>query len=390
MNQKQISILGSTGSIGTQALKVCGALGLTPRVLTAHKNAAALAAQARRWHPAFVACADESAAKELCLSLHDMDIRVGGGPQALLEAAAFDGCDVVLNAVVGMAGLPPTMQALEMGRDVALANKETLVAAGALVTKTARMHGAHLLPVDSEHSAIFQCLQGNDNRQLRRILLTASGGPFYGYSRAQLHNIRPEDALRHPNWSMGAKITVDSATLMNKGLELIEAMWLFGLPPEQIQILIHRQSIVHSGVEYCDGSVIAQMGVPDMALPIQYALTYPQRVDTGLIRPLDLFSVGTLTFAAPDEETFGCLRLAKEAASSGGLAPCILNAANEEAVSLFLSGQIRFPEIELLVREALSSVPSGEYTTLQQVLDTEQAARRAVQSYVKKGGCLRS
>ncbi len=389
MKENRISILGSTGSIGTQALKVCEALGLTPAALTAYHSAAALERQARRWRPAYAACVDEAAARDLKVRLHDTDIRVGGGEEALCEAASMEGC-AVLNAVVGMAGLPATLRALEAGHTVALANKETLVAAGELVMRTAEEHRAALLPVDSEHSAIFQCLQGNDKKALRRILLTASGGPFYGRSREELRNVTPADALCHPNWTMGAKITIDSATLMNKGLEFIEAMWLFGVSPEQIEVLVHRQSVVHSAVEYGDGSVIAQLGVPDMALPIQYALTYPERAATGLVQAVDLFSVGTLTFAPPDEETFGCLGLAKAAAARGGLAPCVLNAANEAAVALFLLEKIGFLDIEALVAAALENVPAGSYSALSEVLETERAARDFVQSYAEKGGFLRS
>lgn len=375
-----VSILGSTGSIGTQALRVCRALGRPVAALSADSSTGLLEEQARAFHPQKVCMTDEAACRDLRVRLRDTDIQVLGGMEGLCEIAADPACGMPLNALVGMVGLRPTLRALEAGKTVALANKETLVAAGELVQNTAKAHGGRLLPVDSEHSAIFQCLWGNDKKAVRRILLTASGGPFYGKTREELQTATLAGALCHPNWSMGRKITVDSATLMNKGLELIEAMWLFDVPPEQITILVHRQSLVHSAVEYRDGSILAQLSQPDMALPIQLALTYPERAETGVVEPLDLLRAGTLTFAAPDEETFGCLRLAKAAAKAGGLAPCILNAANEAAVALFLEERIPFLEIEERVGYALSRLGAPAYRTLEEVLAAAAEAKALAQS----------
>lgn len=379
MATASLSILGSTGSIGTQALDVCRTLGLTVAALSANRNVGLLENQARCHSPKVVCLMDEKAAADLRVRLADMPVRVTSGLEGLCQIAAEMG-DMVLNSVVGMVGLAPTLSALKSGKTVALANKETLVAAGELVMHTAVQYGAKLLPVDSEHSAIFQCLQGNDKRDMDHILLTASGGPFLGRTREELYGVSREEALRHPNWSMGPKITVDSATLMNKGLELIEAMWLFGVEPEQIEILIHPESIVHSAVAYRDGAVMAQLGAPDMRLAIQYALTYPRRV-SGPVKPLDLTALGALTFRHPDEETFGCLAAAKEAARRGGLAPCVVNAANEAAVALFLEGKIGFLGIEERVWGALEAVPAPGYSTLEEVWEAEQAAR----TYVLEG-----
>lgn len=371
---KVVDILGSTGSIGTQALAVCEELGIQVRALAAGKNAALLEQQVRRFRPQWVCIDDIAAYETLKIRLADMPVHVLHGIEGMCEIASLSDEAILINAVVGMIGLQPTLRALSAGRTVALANKETLVAAGALVCSTASQYGGKLIPVDSEHSAIFQCLQGNDHKNVRRILLTASGGPFYGYTRKQLENVNLHDALKHPNWSMGAKITVDSSTLMNKGLEYIEAMWLFHIPPEQIEVVIHRESIVHSAVEYEDGCVMAQLSNPDMALPIQYALTYPQRERSTIVKPLDLFKIGKLTFAKPDMETFGCLKMAIEAAKQGGLVPCILNAANEAAVDAFLKGKIGFLDIERLVYEALEHIVSKEYHTLEEVLDAAEQA----------------
>ena len=370
-----VSILGSTGSIGTQALRVCRALGRPVAALSADRSTKLLEEQARAFLPQKVCVTNEEAFRDIRVRLQDTGIKLLFGMEGLCEIAADPACGMPLNALVGMVGLRPTLAALTEGKTVALANKETLVAAGELVQNTAKRHGGRLLPVDSEHSAIFQCLWGNDKKAMRRILLTASGGPFYGKTRAQLQNVTLSDALRHPNWSMGRKITVDSATLMNKGLELIEAMWLFDAAPSQIEILVHRQSLMHSAVEYMDGSILAQLSHPDMALPIQLALTWPKRVDTDVIEPLDLIRAGTLSFAAPDEETFGCLRLAKEAAKTGGLAPCILNAANEAAVALFLKEKIGFLEIEERVGHALERLGAPAYRTLEEVLAAAEEAR---------------
>ena len=331
-----ISILGSTGSIGRQTLEVAEELNLRVAALTAHSSVERMEEQVRKFRPALAVMTDEAAAAELKVRLADTDTKVLGGFDALLEAAVCPEADTVVTAVVGMVGLKPTLAAIEAKKRIALANKETLVCAGELVMDEADRYGAEIVPVDSEHSAIFQCLQGcRDRSEIRRLLLTCSGGPFYGKSFPELEGMTRQDALRHPNWTMGAKITVDSATLMNKGLEIIEAMRLYRLPPEQVEAVIHRQSIVHSMVEFRDGAVLAQLGTPDMRLPIRYAMTYPLRAES-LAEPLDLLKCPPLTFAEPDMEAFPCLRMAREAAAEGGTACAILNGANEEAVRLFL------------------------------------------------------
>ena len=311
---KSISILGSTGSIGRQTLDVAERLGLSVAALTGNRNTKLLEQQARRYRPRLVVCYDPAAAQQLRIALADTPVAVASGLSGLIEAAVLPESDTVVTAVTGMIGLRPTLAAIDEGKRIALANKETLVCAGRLVMERSRKRGAEILPVDSEHSAIFQCLEGNRDRTVRRILLTASGGPFFGRTREQLAAVTREQALRHPNWSMGAKITVDSATLMNKGLELIEAMRLYELPSEQIEIVVHRESIIHSMVEYSDGAVLAQLGVPDMRLPIAYALTWPSRSE-AIVEPLDFLSCPPLTFAQPDADTFGCLRLARQAAA---------------------------------------------------------------------------
>lgn len=371
-----ISILGSTGSIGRQSLDVIAACGMRAAALTANRSVRELEEQARRFRPELAVLMEEDAAADLKVRLADTGVRVAAGMEGLLEAASLPGADTVLTAVVGMVGLRPTLAAIREGKRIALANKETLVCAGPLVMARAREKGAEIVPVDSEHSAIFQSLQGSSPKELRRILLTASGGPFFGWSREALEGVTPARALQHPNWSMGAKVTIDSATLMNKGLELLEAMSLFDVPPEKIQILIHRESILHSAVEYCDNSVIAQLGDPDMRLPIQYALSWPDRTP-GPARPLDLLSVGKLTFAQPDLETFRCLALAIRAAREGGTAPAILNGANEVAVERFLAGKIGFLQIPQVVEAALDTVPRAAALTLESIQAADQAARRA-------------
>lgn len=371
-----ISILGSTGSIGRQSLDVIAACGMRAAALTANRSVRELEEQARRFRPELAVLMEEDAAADLKVRLADTGVRVAAGMEGLLEAASLPGADTVLTAVVGMVGLRPTLAAIREGKRIALANKETLVCAGPLVMARAREKGAEIVPVDSEHSAIFQSLQGSSPKELRRILLTASGGPFFGWSREALEGVTPARALQHPNWSMGAKVTIDSATLMNKGLELLEAMSLFDVPPEKIQILIHRESILHSAVEYCDNSVIAQLGDPDMRLPIQYALSWPDRTP-GPARPLDLLSVGKLTFAQPDLETFRCLALAIQAAREGGTAPAILNGANEVAVERFLAGKIGFLQIPQVVEAALDTVPRAAALTLESIQAADQAARRA-------------
>lgn len=375
-----ISLLGSTGSIGRQSLEVIQACGMKVGALTANSNVARMEEQARQFQPELAVMMDEQAAADLKVRLADTPVRVAGGLEGLLEAAELPKADTVITAVVGMVGLRPTMAAIREGKRIALANKETLVCAGQLVTEEARDYGAKILPVDSEHSALFQSLQGcKDRGEVKRLILTCSGGPFFGKTRKELKGMTREDALQHPNWSMGAKITVDSATLMNKGLEFIEAMHLYQMPSEKISIVVHRESIIHSLVEYCDNAMIAQMGTPDMRLPIQYALTWPERV-VGPATPLDLCSCGPLTFAQPDTETFQCLALALEAAKTGGTAGAILNGANEAAVALFLEGKIGFLDIADRVRRAMEQVKVIADPSMTQVLEADAAAREAVLS----------
>ena len=342
---KRISLLGSTGSIGRQSLEVMAARGMTAAALTANRSVSLLEEQCRRFRPELAVLMDPAAAADLKVRLADTPVRVAAGAEGLEEAASLDSADTVLTAVMGMVGLRPTLAAIAAGKRIALANKETLVCAGELVMAAAEERGVDIVPVDSEHSAIFQCLQGcRDRGEVRRLILTASGGPFWGWSREQVAAATVEQALKHPNWSMGAKITVDSASMMNKGLEFIEAMRLYRLPPEQISIVIHRESIVHSLVEFHDGAILAQLGAPDMRLPIQYALTWPARTE-GPAEPLDLLSCPPLTFHAPDYDAFPCLPLALEAAKRGGVATAVLNGANEAAVALFLAGEIPFGAI---------------------------------------------
>ncbi len=382
--KKKVTLLGSTGSIGRQTLESCKRLGCEVVAISANQSVELLEKQARAFQPEYVALADASFYKDLKTRLADMPVKVLAGMEGLCQLAALDQVDVVCNAVMGMVGLLPTMSALKAGKTLALANKETLVVAGHLVMETAAQSKAAILPVDSEHSAIFQCLQGNDRKNLRKIILTASGGPFRGKTKEQLRQVSLEEALHHPNWNMGAKITVDSATLMNKGLEFIEAMWLFGVSWEQIEIVVHPQSVVHSAVEYEDGSVIAQMGTPDMAIPIQYALTYPQRMETN-VKPLSLSDYGQLTFEKPDLETFSCLSCAIEAAKKRGLYPCAVNAANEQAVTLFLQGKIPFYKIPECVQLVLAEADckANERYTLEDVFQMEQTARNMVLEYCR-------
>jgi len=373
---KRITVLGSTGSIGTQALDVIARLGYAVAALTAGRNAALLEEQARKYRPGAVGIADETAAAALRIALKDTDISV-----LSVDACASIECDCVLNGIVGIAGLAPTVAALQAGNPLALANKESLVAGGALVTSLARERGLPILPVDSEHSAIFQCLQGVPSGALRRIILTASGGAFYGKSKAELSKVDAADALKHPTWTMGAKITVDSATMMNKGLEVIEAAWLFGLPAERIGVLVHRQSVVHSLVELADGAVLAQLGTPDMRLPIQYALTYPDRLPSPAPL-LDLAACGPLTFAEPDGEAFPAVGLCREAYRRGGLAPAVLNGANEAANALFREGRIAFPDITRLAAAAVEAAPPGEADTLEKILEADRYARELTYNYL--------
>ena len=350
---KAISILGSTGSIGRQTLEVAEFLNIKVIALSADKNIDLLEKQIRKFAPGLVAVYDETAADTLKSRTKDLGVRIVQGMDGLIEVAQNSGADVIVTAIAGQAGLEPTLAALKTGKRIALANKEPLVCAGELVMRTAKKHGAKIIPVDSEHSAIFQCLpQPVNHVNIRRLILTASGGPFRGKSRKELEDITPEQALSHPNWNMGRKITIDSATLMNKGLELIEAMHLFGMDPDQIDVVIHPESIIHSMVEFNDGSTIAQLSSPDMRQPIQYALSYPDRLPS-LTKPLDLIQLGKLTFEKPDTDTFPCLRLAYEAARSGEKACAALNKANEEAVELFLNGKITFNEISEFIEKAL-------------------------------------
>ena len=375
---KAISLLGCTGSIGRQTLQVVSELGLQVTALAANESVDLVEQQVRQYKPRLVVLYREDAARELRQRLADTDVEILSGAEGLLRAATAEDADTVVTAVVGSVGLEPTIAAIEKGKRIALANKETLVCAGELVMGAAEKFGAEIVPVDSEHSAIFQSLQGcRDRGEIKRLILTCSGGPFYGMSYEELEQMRPENALKHPNWSMGAKITIDSATLMNKGLEIIEAMRLYHLPIGQVDAVIHRQSIVHSLVEYRDGAMLAQLGTPDMKLPIRYALTYPYRAQTP-DQTLDLLTCGELTFAKPDEEAFRCLKLAKDCAKTGGTAPAILNAANEEAVLQFLRREIGFNDIHRSVEKALDAVAVKYQPSLSDILEADRLARAAV------------
>ena len=374
---KKIAILGSTGSIGTQTVDILPSIDAEVVALTTNRRINLLEEQARALHPKMVCAMDENAAKALKIKLADTDITVLTGMDGLIACAAESGADIVVTAVVGMVGLLPTMAAIKAGKDIALANKETLVCAGGLVMSAAKQYGVRILPVDSEHSAIFQCVQAANGNPIDKILLTASGGPFFGKKFEEMRGMTREQALAHPNWSMGAKITIDSATMMNKGLELIEAMWLYDLPPEDIEIVVHRESIVHSAVEFVDGAVIAQLGLPDMRLPIQLALTWPQRVPCKVPR-MSLAEVAKLTFYAPDYEAFPALNLAKHAASLKGDRGAVLNGANEAAVGLFLNDKIGFTDIAERVAYALDTIPYKKDITLDDVLAADKAAREIV------------
>ncbi len=378
----KISILGSTGSIGTQTLQVCRDLGIGVAALSAGSNIDLLERQVREFNVPTVSVYDPKAARVLRERLQGSNCVVYEGQTGNCKVASAPDAHLVVTAMTGMIGLEPTLAAISAGKDIALANKETLVCAGQIVMKAAREKGVRILPVDSEHSAVFQCLNGAGENKLHKLLLTASGGPFYQKSRDELRHMTAQDALKHPNWSMGAKITVDSATLMNKGLEWIEAKWLFDLRDDQIEILVHRESIVHSAVEFEDHSVIAQMGVPSMYLPIKYALTYPKRVASG---DFALSLIGkTLHFDKPDEETFGSLKLAKQASKLGGLYPTLLNGANEQAVALFLKNEIKFLDIEALVRRTMEIMPAGNAEDLECILQTDRLARETVLSIFRK------
>ena len=379
---KKISILGSTGSIGTQSLDVAEKRAYEVEVLTAGSNAKLLEEQIRKWKPKYAALADEKAAKDLKLAVADTDTKVLIGKEGVNECAAYEDTDTVINAIVGIAGLVPTLTAIEQGKDIALANKETLVAGGQLVMNKAQEKGVKILPVDSEHSAIFQCLEGmNKKDELKSIILTASGGPFFGKTRDELKTVTLAQALKHPNWEMGAKITVDSATMMNKGLELIEAVWLFGVDPSMVDIVVHRESIIHSLIEYADNSVIAQLGVPDMRIPIQYALTYPERYESP-VRKLNLWEYSNLTFYKPDYETFRAINICREAITKGGLYPCTANGANEMANYLFRQGKIGFLDIADLVEKATQKAPVIENYNIDDVLEADKASREYVKALI--------
>lgn len=383
---KKLSLLGSTGSIGTQTLQVVRNLQAQGEeiqvvALAARSSVALLEEQAREFHPQVVAVFDEKAALSLRESLADTEIQVLSGMEGLCQAAAWETADTTLNSVVGMVGLQPTLAAVRSKKTLALANKETLVAGGAMVMEEVRRNGVDLLPVDSEHSAIFQCLQGCPGKDaLKKLILTASGGPFFGKTRKELEGVTREQALRHPNWDMGAKITIDSATMMNKGLEVIEASWLFGVPEDKIDVVVHRESIIHSMIQYQDNAVMAQLGLPDMAVPIQYALTYPRRMPSPA-GELNLWELQKLTFYPPDGEAFPCLELCREALRRGGLIPAAANGANEQAVALFLQGKIGFLEIPKLVEAAMDRQTPGE-VTLEAILEADREARAYVEAVV--------
>ena len=384
MGRKKLAILGSTGSIGTQALDVVRMHPeqLEVTVLTASRQCDLLIEQALAYRPKFVVIADPHRHAEVADGLRDTDIVVRSGPEALCEVVQSDEVETVLTALVGAAGLKPTIAAIEAGKDIALANKETLVVGGALVMRLAEQQGVRIIPVDSEHSAIYQCLQGEDKRSVDKIMLTASGGPFRGKESAFLAQVSPEQALRHPNWVMGSKITIDSATLMNKGLEVIEAKWLFGLKPSQIEVLVHPQSIIHSMVQFQDGAIMAQLGVPDMKVPIQYALTYPERCSNDWEK-LDFLKYPQLTFEKPDNELFPALALAFEAMHAGGNRAGVLNAANEIAVSAFLSKKIGFTTMSDVLRYALDKVSYFGADTLEECLEADRLAREAAHNYIQ-------
>lgn len=380
---KTVSILGSTGSIGTQSLEVCEKHGFNVTALSANNNIELLEKQARKFNSKYVCIYNPEKYSQLKQNLSDTGINILCGMEGLCEIASLPQNDIVLNSVVGMVGLLPTLTAINAGKDIALANKETLVAGGEIVMSSAKEKNVKIYPVDSEHSAIFQCLQGNKREQLSKIILTASGGPFFKKTYEELKKVTKADALKHPNWSMGNKITIDSATLMNKGLEFIEAKWLFDLTPEQIEIVVHRQSVVHSAVEYNDYSVIAQLGVPDMKIPIQYALLYPDRMECPTKR-LSLTDYGCLTFEKPDYETFKCLSSAIKAIKMGGAYPCLVNSANEEAVKAFLNDEIPFIQIGEIVSSVIEKFAPAQITCYDDVVKADVSAREYVRNIIGK------
>ncbi len=375
---KSINLLGSTGSIGVQTLDVARTHGYKIEALTAYSNVDIIENQIREFKPRYAALVDEKAAKDLKDRVRDLPVKVLSGMEGVCFCASEGEGEITLNSVVGMAGLKPTIDAINAGKTIALANKETLVAGGQLVTGAAKAKGVSILPVDSEHSAIFQCLLGApENKALKRIILTASGGPFFGKTKEELRNVTLEDALKHPSWSMGQKITIDSATMFNKGLELIEAVWLFDVSPDMIDIVVHRESIVHSLIEYDDNSVIAQLGHPDMRLPIQFAITYPNRFPSPE-KQLDLWEVGNLSFYKPDYENFPCMDICRNAIKKGGLYPAAVNCANEEANLLFRQGKIKFTDIPVLINEASEYTNKKADYTLEDVYGTDSLMRETV------------
>lgn len=375
---KTIAVLGSTGSIGVQSLDVAEKSGYRVDALTAHKDFRKLEEQIRKFRPEYAALSDIAAAAELKLRVRDTATKVYSGPEGIEICAEKSKADIVIDSIVGLAGLRPALMVLESGKHLALANKEALVAGGNLVLDAAKKSNRRILPVDSEHSAIFQCLEGRpSNKALKKIILTASGGPFFGKTRKELENVTAADALKHPNWDMGAKITIDSASMFNKGLELIEAHFLFGVAPDDIDILVHRESIIHSMVQYDDNSVIAQLGLPDMRIPIQYALTYPERFPSP-VGELDLAQIGKLTFFEPDYEVFDCLNICREAISMGGLYPAAVNSANEEANRLFREGKVKFLELGSLIRTAFSVTPDKKDYTTDDIYEIDRLARKTV------------
>ena len=380
---KCVSILGSTGSIGRQSLDIISRLpDIRVAALTAGSSVERMARQCRQFLPQLAVMATQEAAESLAKEIEDLPVRVNWGEAGLIEAASLEDVDCVITAVVGMVGLKPTLAAIRAGKRIGLANKETLVCAGEIVMAEAQKYGVEIIPVDSEHSAIYQCLMGSGNKkEIKRLILTCSGGPFFGMTHEQLQKVTKADALKHPNWKMGAKITIDCATLMNKGLEVIEAMRLYRMPLEQVDVVIHRQSIVHSMVEFVDGAVMAQLGTPDMRLPIQLALTYPERIPCP-VDGLDLLTCGSLTFAKPDMENFPCLALARDCAKAGGTACPVMNGANEEAVALFLNDRIGFYDIYRLVNQAVETVPFIQNPNLEQILEADRMARLAVKKSI--------
>ena len=378
---KCVSILGSTGSIGRQSLDIVKHLNIPVAALTAGTSVERMAQQCREFKPALAVMATQEAAKLLAVAIDGLDTEVAWGEEGLIRAATIAQADCVITAVVGMLGLKPTLEAIKAGKRIGLANKQTLVCAGELVMAEAEKYGAEIIPVDSEHSAIFQCLMGShDKKEIKKLILTCSGGPFFGMDKDTLSAVTKADALKHPNWKMGPKITIDCATLMNKGLEVIEAMRLYHLPAEQVDVVIHRQSIVHSMVEFVDGAVMAQMGAPDMRLPIQLALTYPERAECP-VDALDLLTCGPLTFSKPDMENFPCLALAYRCAKLGGTALPVMNGANEEAVAMFLRDEIGFYDIYRLVSQAVNTVPFIQNPTLEEILESDRLARKAVRQF---------